>query len=335
MLSSKITILILSLLSLSNGIIAQGELPKCDNILDLIIVLDSSGSISQPDFAKAIDAMKSLVSLLKIGPKKVMITVINYSSNVQIPITFADMKLSTFSIQWLISKIATLQHMQGGTDTALALLEAKRVCDTTCRSFNEGVARSVVVFTDGQSNSPSETAKQAAALRSTTQVNIYAVGIGGYNLAELKAIASDPNYVFTMSNYQQLTVLINDITNKTCMMPAFVQPNTKVNTEVPANTYRYYRMDTSKLRSGSGGFFELTADVTKGSTRVFTSATNTNPQAGSSREVTLQLKGTQQHYLEYIEPGTPKYYFSVLGVDPVNEFEFTPRILDMNGGVIG
>ncbi|CAF5213947.1 unnamed protein product, partial [Rotaria magnacalcarata] len=27
-----------------NGIIAQGELPKCDNILDLIIVLDSSGN---------------------------------------------------------------------------------------------------------------------------------------------------------------------------------------------------------------------------------------------------------------------------------------------------
>jgi uncharacterized protein YegL len=319
---------------LSSGVV-QSESPTCDNILDLIIVLDSSGSIAPADFAKAIEAMKTLASLLKIGPKKVMVTVINYSTDVQVPITFADMKLSTFTIQWLMNKIGTIQHLKSGTDTAKALFEAKKICDATCRPFQEGVARSVVVFTDGQSNSPLETAKQAASLRDLTQANIYSVGIGGYNLVELKAIASNPMYVFTMANYQQLTVLINEITNKTCMMPAFVEPNVKVDTEVPANTYRYYRMDTSKLRSGQGGFFELTTNVRTGSTRVFTSATNTNPQAGSSREATPELKGTEQHYLEYIEPGTPKYYFSVLGVAPINEFDFTPRLLDINGGTIG
>ncbi|CAF1248088.1 unnamed protein product [Rotaria sp. Silwood1] len=94
-------------------------------------------------------------------------------------------------------------------------------------------------------------------------------------------------------------------------------------------------MDTSMLRSGEGGFFELTANVRKGSTRVFTSATNMNPQAGSSRETSRQLKGTEQHYLEFVEPGTPKYYFSILGVDPENEFDFTPRILDITGAIIG
>ncbi|CAF1427489.1 unnamed protein product [Rotaria sordida] len=94
-------------------------------------------------------------------------------------------------------------------------------------------------------------------------------------------------------------------------------------------------MDTSMLRSGEGGFFELTTNAKKGSTRVFTSVTNKNPQAGSSREVSYKSRGTQQHYLEYVAPGTSKYYFSVLGLDPVNEFDFTPRILDMTGGIIG
>lgn len=238
--------------------IAEQESTTCDNILDLIIILDSSGSIAVADFSKAIDAMKTLVQLLKIGPKKVMVTVINYSTDIQVPITFADMKVTNFSIQWLVNKIGMIQHMRGGTNTHIALMEAKEICDDTCRPFEDGVARSVVVFTDGRSNIPAETIKEAANLRSATHANIFAVGIGGYYRPELQAIASDPAYIFTMENYQQLTVLINEITNKTCQMPAFVQPNVKVDTEVPANTYRYYRLDINQLRRSEGGFFELT-----------------------------------------------------------------------------
>jgi hypothetical protein len=78
-------------------------------------------------------------------------------------------------------------------------------------------------------------------------------------MKELEAIASDSGYVFTLENYQQLTALINEITNKTCMMPAFVRVNVRVDTEVPANTYRYYRLDINQLRtSDQGGFVELT-----------------------------------------------------------------------------
>ncbi|CAF0856069.1 unnamed protein product [Rotaria sordida] len=89
------------------------------------------------------------------------------------------------------------------------------------------------------------------------------------------------------------------------------------------------------LRAREGGFFELTTNIRKGSTRMFTSATNMNPQAGSSREVSSKSRGIGQHYLEFIKPGTSKYYFSVLGIDPVNELDFTPRILDLSGSIIG
>lgn len=68
-----------------------------------------------------------------------------------------------------------------------------------------------------------------------------------------------------------------------------------------------------------------------GSVRVYTSSNNTNPQAGSNREGQARSRGLQQYYLEYIEPGTPKYYFSVLGIGATNEFDFVPRILDING----
>ena len=260
MLAAKIAFFILCLCCIENGT-AEDQSSTCDNILDLIIVLDSSGSIQPVDFSKAIQAMQTFVSLLKIGPKKVMVTVINYSTNVQVPITFADMKVTNFSVQWLINKIGTIDHLRANTHTHQALIEAKNICGATCRPFEEGVARSVVVFTDGRSTQPAETIKEAANLRSTTHANIFAVGIGGYYLPELQAIASDPTYVFTMQTYQELTVLINEITNQTCQMPAFVQLNVQVDTEVPADTYRYYRLDINLLRRSEGGFFELTVSL--------------------------------------------------------------------------
>lgn len=75
--------------------------------------------------------------------------------------------------------------------------------------------------------------------------------------------------------------------------------------------------------------------MVKGRIQVFTSSTDKNPHAGSNREISASIMGSEQHYLEYISPGTSQYYFSTLGVELDNEFVFTPRVLDMDGAVIG
>jgi len=49
---------------------AQVQPVRCESLMDLIIVLDSSGSIGQTSFDQAKDAMATLASNLNIGPKK-------------------------------------------------------------------------------------------------------------------------------------------------------------------------------------------------------------------------------------------------------------------------
>jgi len=304
-------------------------------------VLDSSGSIGAQEFERAKSALIDMASALNIQPKKVHITVINYSGTVTVPIVFRDVLVNGFTIQLLIQKIRAIPYLNSATATGDALREARNICGHSCRPFGEGAARSVVVFTDGHSNAGVSVKPEADALVHTTKANVFAVGIGsGINKAELDIIASKPQYVYQVANYSELLHAINNITIFTCDMPVFVMPNVKVESEVPANTYRYYQIDTTSFMrnsNGAGAFVSINTAIHKGRTRVFTSTTNTNPQASSSRESQGRSlrNGFEQSYLEYVPPGSSTFYFSIFGVDQENEYDFITNLFDVNGNTIG
>lgn len=47
-------------------------------------------------------------------------------------------------------------------------------------------------------------------------VTILTIGVGLTDLTELKSVASQPNYVFTSSNFDNLTSLITNVYNTSC-----------------------------------------------------------------------------------------------------------------------
>ena len=66
---------------------------------------------------------------------------------------------------------------------------------------NEGIPRVVILLTDGRSNEPTLTA-QAAPRVHNDNIEVYSVGIGsGINEAELQIIASDPSYVYLITDF--------------------------------------------------------------------------------------------------------------------------------------
>jgi uncharacterized protein YegL len=282
-----------------------------------------------------------MASSLNIGPKKVHITTINYSSTVTVPIVFRDILVTGFTIQLLTRQILGLPYLAGATATGDALREARNICDTSCRPFSDGAARSIVVLTDGYSNTGVAVQPEAQALAQITKANVFAVGIGSaINKAELNVIASKPQYVLQVADYVQLTQAINNITIFTCDMPVFVIINVKVESEVSANNYRYYQMDTSSFMrhsNGQGIFVAINTVIHKGRTRVFTSTTNTNPHEGINKEsqARLSANGSEQYYLEYVEPGVSTFYFSILGIDTISQYDFITNMFDLNGNTIG
>ncbi|UJR08200.1 hypothetical protein I4U23_012473 [Adineta vaga] len=314
---------------------------NCRTIMDLFIVLDSSGSIGSAAFERAKVALVDLVSMLQIGPKKVQVWVINYGSTVETPIAFHNVPLIEYTKDKLVQQIQNIRYMNGAcTATGDALNEAKLICNKHCRGLHEGVSRIALVLTDGNSNCGTSVGVESANLLHVTKASVFAVGIGyGINNAELHTIATDKKYVMQVDDYAGLTAAINNITVYTCGIPAFVVPNIKVETSAPIDTFRYYQVDTTELlrqsRSSQGGFVEITAHVHTGKVEVYTSATDSNPGPNSGHRVQFQTRGADLFYMEYIEEDTPRLYFSFYGVQPVNEYDFVVNWLDPSGGVIG
>ena len=74
-------------------------------------------------------------------------------------------------------------------------------------------------MTDGQSNYPEATLSAANTLHTSNMYKqIYAVGVYGANITELKAIASDPSLVFFTSNFDAtaITAMQTYVTKKLC-----------------------------------------------------------------------------------------------------------------------
>jgi uncharacterized protein YegL len=247
----SVTVLLVCLFAYVHG---QKE---CDSIIDLTLIIDSSGSITAKDFEKGKEAFIDLVSRLNIDVKKAGVAILNYASNVSLS---AQTNVFEFDKTELLQQIATLPRLGTNTATGNALTLAKRYCEARCRDLNEGIPRIFAIFTDGRSNEGPPAIPAANAIRNAPiEGTIFAVGVGNIGKAgqdELVGIAGDKEYVMNIDSYLDLARVTNAITTKMCEFPAFILPNIKTQVQVKANNSRYYKMNAlNKLAKNA--FFEI------------------------------------------------------------------------------
>ena len=167
----------------------------CDSGLDIVIVLDASGSIGPGNFVTMKDFVNNIISKFEIGADKTRVGVIRYASSASIVIPLGSINNDLL----LNTSIANIVYTGGLTATYLAL----NLLDTAFSNArtSQGVPRVAIVFTDGKSNSPSLTIQAAQAVHSTGIV-VYSFGIGsGIDINELNAVASSSSNVFVISNF--------------------------------------------------------------------------------------------------------------------------------------
>jgi len=241
----------------------------CDAVIDLTLIIDSSGSIKPHEFEKGKAALIDLVSRLNVDKKKAGVAVINYASE---PTLDALNEVFEFDKTQLLNQIAALPRIGTKTATGEALDLAKRYCEVQCRSITEGIPRIFVVFTDGHSNEGRPVLPAAKAIRETPiEGTIFAVGLGNIGKQgqeELLGITGDKDYVLTINSYLELARVTNAIATQMCEFPAFILPDTKTKVEVKGNSTRYYRMNTLNKTSKSA-FFEIEINDTVGHVSVY------------------------------------------------------------------
>jgi len=103
----------------------------------------------------------------------------------------------------LLEAIRNIRYIGGFTYTAeaLRLLRTSTLNELLGVRPVEGIPVAILI-TDGQSNNPEDTRRQALALRNTTEFEVFAVGIGNdVHRNELINIAGDPQSVIQIENF--------------------------------------------------------------------------------------------------------------------------------------
>ncbi|XP_066919000.1 uncharacterized protein [Clytia hemisphaerica] len=174
--------------------------------VELIFIIDKSGSIGRKNFALSLKFVQELTRFFSISPSTTRVAAISYSTSVRTEFQFNNY----LNRECLTSAIRRIRYTAGATATGPALQQAI----TLFQSARRSAKKVVFLLTDGKSNRGVKPSIPAAQLKNSG-VDIFVLGIGNnVNVLELKSIASSNNNVFRVRNFVDLQRLINALRQK-------------------------------------------------------------------------------------------------------------------------
>ncbi|XP_048254683.1 collagen alpha-1(XII) chain-like [Haliotis rufescens] len=179
---------------------------------DIVFVLDSSGSVGTANFATEVSFVSDFVQGFPVGPSAVRFSVVVFSTSVtnQFNLDQHDSRTD------LITAIEAVSYSGGGTNTASALSFVRKNSFLSVNGARIGVTQVVIVITDGRSSNKAQTASEGSLLHQAG-IKVISIGVGsGVDMEELRAIASNNNFVFSATDFSALGIVKGEIQNITC-----------------------------------------------------------------------------------------------------------------------
>ncbi len=175
--------------------------------LDLVFVMDSSGSVGERNFDLTKDFAASVTETFIINSEETQVGAIAFSgfANVSFRLDTFDDREGVLRGLEQITFFDIPGNGQPSTNTADALVTLRTEVLTTAggaRDESLAIPRVAVVITDGKSSvNESETIPAARAVHDAG-ITVFAVGVGkNIDEEELTAIASRPQLVTLLSNF--------------------------------------------------------------------------------------------------------------------------------------
>nr|XP_042137487.1 collagen alpha-4(VI) chain-like [Peromyscus maniculatus bairdii] len=175
---------------------------------DIIFLIDGSESIAPKDFEKMKEFMERMVNQSNIGPDKIQIGLLQFSSTPR-----EEFRLNQYSSKVDMRRaILSVKQMNDGTRTGKALNFTLPFFDSL-RGGRPSVYQYLIVITDGVSQD--NVAPPAKALRDRNII-IFAIGVGAAQRTQLLEIANDQDKVYHEENFESLQNLEKEILYEVC-----------------------------------------------------------------------------------------------------------------------
>uniref|UniRef100_A0AC34GCT5 VWFA domain-containing protein n=1 Tax=Panagrolaimus sp. ES5 TaxID=591445 RepID=A0AC34GCT5_9BILA len=215
--------------------------------MDLVFILDSSGSVSLNDYKLAQSFMVSIINDSRKDANN-RIGIVQFSDSAYIFLNLTN----NFDEA---TKIANnLRYDGGSTDIFAGLKIAKEIF---VRDRRLEVPTVALLITDGDANIGTNPALTANDLKSFG-VHLFGIGIGPYAAKNLSQWASSPStkYYYTLNDYSQLSTVFHDMFKaQICELPIPVsqfpipvtQMSPQINSVTPNMTAKIMTPTTAKI----------------------------------------------------------------------------------------
>ena len=222
--------------------IIEAALARCNRSIDAVFLIDESGSISSDSFQRSLRFIRSVIDAFPDenlrGENGTRFGLALFSS------AYRDrFYLSSYSNKsQYFSALSSVRQVQGGTrlGNALGQIASRQFSEALrgLRPASYGLPRILIVLTDGRS---SDAVAAPAAILRDHNIVIYAIGVGGYNRAQLNAVASSQDmHVYFLSSFASLTDFAATLTASTCYEPQPIPLGSRIDGRVERGAFQYY-----------------------------------------------------------------------------------------------
>merc|ERR1711879_639851 len=189
--------------------VAPTEACKVESPVDLVFVVDGSGSVGANGFELSKQFVGEVADRFTISASDTRVGIVQFSSSPQEELSLSQGE----DIANIHNALNAMNHQNGGTSTSAAIEFTSLNLFTNDRP---NAKRVMIVLTDGQSGDFS-VLPQAKAVAASHGITLMSVGVGsGIGLAELEAIADQDDYVFTMNDFNELVAAVDGFTTEVC-----------------------------------------------------------------------------------------------------------------------
>ncbi|KAH9509841.1 hypothetical protein Btru_045385 [Bulinus truncatus] len=188
-------------------------------LADIIFVLDGSSSIGYPDFYKQLLFTANLTKSFRVGANDVRFGALTFGTSVQ-----KLFDLGTYNDHTSLEQaILRASYLSSSTNTgaALSYITSNNMFSTAAGG-RDTAPKIIIVLTDGQSTSPTDTRVQAGHIKDRG-IHMMSIGVGSQvDQQELVVLSSHPLNIFLAASYEVLHRLQEEVANRTCEIPSEV-----------------------------------------------------------------------------------------------------------------
>ncbi|KAK1791235.1 hypothetical protein P4O66_013255, partial [Electrophorus voltai] len=189
---------------------AKGLQADCREITsaDIVLLVDSSDSVGDTNFAEIRRFLHTFVDRLEIGGDKVRVGLAQFSHA-----PYQEFLLDAYRDKAnLLKQLENIMYHKGGTNIAKAL---DFIRESYFSQARKNVPRIAIVITNGNTN---DTAEEAAQKLRQQGVVIFVIKTGQADATHLSTVANSPQeeFLFSVDTYQKLDGLVENLRRRVC-----------------------------------------------------------------------------------------------------------------------